>query len=137
MRTRHLVIHTDGGARGNPGPAAIGVIIQEGGRVIDTIGRSIGSTTNNQAEYQAVVAALEYALAQQAAEVDLYCDSELVVKQLTGHYQLKNKELGPWYLKIHSLANQIGQVRYHLIRREENTPADTEVNRVLDQELLA
>lgn len=131
---KHLTIHTDGGARGNPGPAAIGVVIAEAGRVVDTIARVIGSATNNQAEYQAVHAALVYAHDHGATSVDIFADSELIVKQLRGQYKVKNKELAPWFIKTTAAANAIGRVRYHAIRREENTAADELVNAALDSD---
>lgn len=132
MTKRFLVIHTDGGARGNPGPAAIGAVIVEHGQVIHTISQTIGLATNNQAEYQAVHAALQYAANHGAHRVDLYGDSELIIKQLRGEYKVKNKEFGPWFIKIQSLVNQIGQVTFTAIRREQNQPADVLVNRALD-----
>lgn len=132
MTEKHYTIHTDGGARGNPGPAAIGVVIEQGGQVVERIAKCIGSTTNNQAEYQAVHAALQYVQPHAPASIDLYADSELVVKQLRGEYKVKNKELAPWYIKIISLANQIGRVNYHTIRREQNAAADALVNEALD-----
>lgn len=130
-----LTIHTDGGARGNPGPAAIGIVIESNGHVIRQISSPIGETTNNQAEYQAVHAALIAARELGATQVDLYADSELVVKQLRGEYKLKNKELGPWFLKIQALVNQIGAVRFQAIRREDNAQADALVNQTLDEQL--
>jgi ribonuclease HI len=136
MTEKYFTIHTDGGARGNPGPAAIGAVIEYNGKVIERIAKCIGATTNNQAEYQAVHAALHFAQQHGASKVDLYADSELVVKQLRGEYKVKNKELAPWYIKIISLANHIGQVHYHTIRREENTAADALVNKALDRQAL-
>ena len=133
MSDRHLVIHTDGGARGNPGPAALGVVIESDGQIIKTIGEYLGEATNNQAEYQAVHAALFFAVEHGATSVDLYSDSELIVKQLRGEYKVKNKELGPWFLKVHELANKIGRVRWFSIPREENTAADAQVNQALDE----
>ncbi len=135
MIDRHYRIHTDGGARGNPGPSAIGAVIEEHGLVIERIARTIGTATNNQAEYQAVYAALLFAQQQGATVVDLYADSELIVKQLRGEYKIKNKDLAPWYIKIISLVNQIGPVHFHIIRREENTAADALVNQALDQQV--
>lgn len=130
---RHFIIHVDGGARGNPGPAAIGVVVEENEQVIHTISRTIGIATNNQAEYQAVYVALAYAKDAGATSLDLYGDSELIIKQLRGEYKIKNKELGPWAVKIHSLVNQIGQVTFGAVPRNKNVPADVLVNRALDQ----
>lgn len=136
MNKRHYIIHTDGGARGNPGPAAIGVVIEQGGKVIKRLAEYIGETTNNQAEYQAVNAALNFAQQHGASAVDIFADSELVVRQLRGEYKVKNKELAPWYVKNISLANQIGRVDFHVIRREENLAADGLVNQALDRQAL-
>lgn len=133
MIGRHVIIHTDGGARGNPGPAAIGAVLESDGRTLETISRTIGETTNNQAEYQAVHAALTAALAHGATHVDLYADSELVVKQLRGEYKIKHQDLGPWAVRIHSLVNQIGRVSFHAISRDQNSRADALVNQALDQ----
>lgn len=127
------IMHTDGGARGNPGPAAIGVVIERDGRVIERLSRTIGETTNNQAEYQAVHAALEWAKQHGAQDVDLYADSELIVKQLRREYKIKNRELAPWFLNIQSLVNQIGVVRFHHVTRDHNAHADDLVNQALDR----
>jgi ribonuclease HI len=127
-----IVIHTDGGARGNPGPAAIGAVLESNGEIIQQISECIGKTTNNQAEYQAVHAALVAALQYGAKRVEVFCDSELVVKQIRGEYKVKNKELGPWYIKIHGLMQRIGSVTFTAIAREENELADALVNRALD-----
>ena len=130
--SKHLIIHTDGGARGNPGPAAIGAVIEMDGRVLKKISEYIGETTNNQAEYQAIHAALSFAIAAEAATVDLFSDSELVVRQLRGEYRVKNKELGPWYLKIHALTQRLDRVTWTAVPREQNLAADALVNRALD-----
>ncbi len=131
--TKHLTIYTDGGSRGNPGPAAIGAVIRDGETVVKTISRTIGETTNNQAEYQAVHASLEVAKELGAETIDFFCDSELVVKQIRGEYKMKNKDLGVWYVKIHSLINQFSKVTFTNIPREQNTAADALVNQALDQ----
>ncbi len=133
MPEKHFVIHVDGGARGNPGPAAIGVVVEHNQQVIHTISQTIGVKTNNQAEYQAVFEALTFARDQRATSVELYGDSELIIKQLRGEYKIKNKDLGPWAVKIHSLVNQIGRVTFTAVLRNKNVPADTLVNRALDQ----
>lgn len=132
MTDMHYIIHTDGGARGNPGPAAIGIVIVGPGNTTERVRRYIGETTNNQAEYQAVHAALNWAREHGATNVDLYADSELIVKQLRGEYKVKNRELAPWFLKCQALVNAIGRVRFHVIRREENAAADALVNEALD-----
>lgn len=126
-------IHTDGGARGNPGPAAIGVVITAPGQPAVTIKRTIGSTTNNQAEYQAVHAALAWVHEHGGGDVELYADSELIVKQLRGEYKVKNQELGTWFIKCRALVNALGRVRFHAIARTDNAQADALVNQALDE----
>jgi ribonuclease HI len=133
MNTNLYTIHTDGGARGNPGPAAIGAVIEQSGVLVHRISQTIGHTTNNQAEYQAVHAALTWVQQQGGTDVDLYADSELIVKQLRGEYKVKNKDLAPWYIKCISLKNQIGKVKFNVVRREQNTAADALVNEALDR----
>lgn len=129
---RRLTIHTDGGARGNPGPAAIGVVIRQGHAVVGRYGEYIGKTTNNQAEYRAVLAALEKAKSLGADEVDLFLDSELVVKQLKGEYKIKDKDLGPLFLAVWNLRQGFSRVTFSHIPREENHEADALVNKALD-----
>ncbi len=132
-----LVIYTDGGARGNPGPAAIGVVIQDSqGKTIKEVGRYLGEATNNQAEYQAVIVALEEAKKLQADQIDFYLDSELVVKQLNRHYKIKDKILGSLFIKVWNLKSQFRQVNFFHIPREQNKKADAIVNKVLDKHNL-
>lgn len=126
-------IHTDGGARNNPGPAAIGVIMTEDGQVVEAFGRFVGEhLTNNQAEYLAVEAALQRAKELGASEVRLYLDSELIASQLRGEYKVKNPELGKIFLRTRNLL--VGFTRYKIttIPREENAAADAKVNEALD-----
>ncbi len=133
MNDQHFIIHTDGGARGNPGPAAVGVVAAADGRVVARLSQTIGQTTNNQAEYQAVHLALTYARDHGAKTVDLYADSELIVKQLRGEFKIKNKDLAPWFVKIQALVNAIGRVHFFAVPREENMAADALVNEALDR----
>lgn len=128
------LVHTDGGSRGNPGPAAIGAVIEADGAVVHTISQTIGHTTNNQAEYQAVHAALTWCRDHEGTVVNVMADSELVVKQLRGEYKMKNKDLAQWFIRVQSLINQIGRVTFTAIRREQNTAADALVNQALDAE---
>ena len=130
-----LVIHTDGGARGNPGPAGIGVVIaNEDGDLVEEYQGYIGETTNNQAEYQAVVRAFEL-LEQHTTEVlDFYLDSELVVKQLKGEYKVKNQDLAPLFVKIHNAQQKYKHVTFTHVRRAENAHADSLVNKALDEQ---
>lgn len=126
-------IHSDGGARGNPGPAAIGVVISCSGKVIATISKCIGETTNNQAEYQAVIAGLEKALELKVKDVECILDSELVVKQLNHEYKVKNKELASLFVKAYNISLNFNKVVFRHVRREENKAADRLVNQALDK----
>ena len=104
MKVKKVVIFTDGAAEPNPGPAAIGAVIKDTqGKLIAQISRRIGTTTNNQAEYRAVIAALEEALKLGATHVKLNSDSELVVRQITGIYRVKKAELKPLYRQVKQL----------------------------------
>jgi len=130
--TKKVVIFTDGASRGNPGPAAIGAMItDEQGKSITSISRPIGRTTNNQAEYQAIIAALESALSLGASQVDLRSDSELAVKQIKGRYRVKKASLRPFYLKVMQLASQFEIFNITHIPREENKEADRLANMAL------
>ena len=130
-----LIINTDGGSRGNPGPAAIGVVIKkENGEVVFEKGKKIGETTNNQAEYQALVFALEKAFELGAAEVACFLDSELVVKQCKGEYKVKDAGLSAQYLKVHNLLIKFKKVTFTHVRREKNAEADALLNAALDGE---
>lgn len=128
---KKFIIHTDGGARGNPGPAGIGAILKFNGQT-ETISHYIGEATNNVAEYSAVIAALEKAVELDAEEVDLYLDSELVQQQLMGNYRVKNVELGKLFVKVYNLQQKIKKIKYIHIPREENKQADRLVNEALD-----
>lgn len=133
MHYAKLTIHTDGGARGNPGPAGIGVVIaDEKGSVIKEVAEYIGETTNNQAEYKAVVRAMEEAKKIGAGELDFYLDSELVVKQLKREYKVKNKELAPLFIKIFNRVQDFKKVSFTHVPRERNWHADSLVNKAID-----
>jgi len=133
MRYTKLTIYTDGGARGNPGPAGIGAVIyNENKKVVKEISEYIGETTNNQAEYKACLRAMEEAKKLKATELDFYLDSELVVKQLKREYKVKNKELAPLFIKIYNLSQQFKKVSFTHVRREFNKEADRLVNEALD-----
>lgn len=127
-------IYSDGGARGNPGPAAIGVVIYQNKKVITTIARCIGETTNNQAEYQAIIAGLEKVLELQGQEIECFLDSELVVKQLRHEYKVKNKDLASLFVKAHNLSLQFKKISFKHIPREDNKAADKLVNQALDSQ---
>lgn len=128
------ILRTDGGARGNPGPAGIGAVVERAdtGEVVETISRYLGHATNNQAEYQAVIAGLEACLARGAKQVEVLADSELLVRQANGEYKVKNAGLGQLFLKMKRLEAQIGRVRYRHVRREQNTAADALANQAMD-----
>lgn len=129
-----LIIHTDGGSRGNPGPSGLGVFItDEKKNVVLEHGRYLGVTTNNQAEYRAVIDALEHAHKLGADEIDVYMDSELLVRQLNGQYRVKNAGLAPLYLQVHNLTTRFKKVRFTHVRREYNKDADRLVNQAIDR----
>jgi len=123
MSVKRLIIYTDGASRGNPGPSAIGVVIRdEQGRVIAKISEAIGRTTNNRAEYFALIAGLEEALRLGAERVDLRMDSELIVRQLTGKY--RSKELKALHKQTHQLLLKFKSYSIQHIPRERNKEAD-------------
>lgn len=132
--SQKAIIHTDGGARGNPGPAAIGAVIEIGDKTY-TFKKYIGETTNNQAEYKAVVLALEKAKELGVEEVDLFLDSELVQQQLVQKYKVKNADLAPLFVKVWNLALGFKKVKYTHVRRNDNKAADKLVNQALDEYL--
>jgi probable phosphoglycerate mutase len=126
-------LFTDGGARGNPGPAAYGYVIEgEDGTVLAAHGERIGVATNNVAEYRALIAGLEKALELAVPEVEVVSDSELLVKQMNGEYRVKNAALQQLSLQASRLAREIGRVSYTAVRREHNELADRLVNEALD-----
>ncbi|HET7568946.1 MAG TPA: ribonuclease HI family protein [Gaiellaceae bacterium] len=130
MRAR---LFTDGGARGNPGPAAYGYVLEaEDGTVLAAHGEAIGIATNNVAEYSALIAGLEKALELRVPALEVVSDSELMVKQMTGVYRVKNEALRELSLRAARLARQVGEVRYTAVRREHNELADRLVNEALD-----
>lgn len=131
-----LIIHSDGGSRGNPGPGAIGVVItNEAGEIVHKISHYIGRTTNNQAEYQAILSGLEAAKKLKADSVDCFLDSELVVKQLRHEYKVKDKDMASLFVKVHNLSLQFKKITFTHIRREQNKEADRLVNEALDKKL--
>ncbi len=131
--SKKLITYTDGGARGNPGPAAIGVVVMDAERkVIESFGKYIGHKTNNQAEYLALLAAVEKVRDMGASEVTCYLDSELVVKQMNREYKVKNNELASIFVKVWNVATGFDRITYKHVRREQNKKADAEVNKALD-----
>ena len=131
--TKSLVIFTDGASRGNPGPAAIGAIVKdETGNNIASISQAIGHTTNNQAEYLAIIAALERAINLGASQVEVRSNSELVTRQLNGQYRVKKASLRPLYLKVKQLQGQLQGLTITCIPRQQNREADRLANLALD-----
>jgi ribonuclease HI len=129
-----VIINTDGASRGNPGPAAIGVAIRDSrGRLLESISRRIGVTTNNQAEYRAIIAGLEKAIGLGARRVLLRSDSELLVKQLKGQYKIKNAALRLLYQQVVKLAGPLGSFDIEYVPRERNAEADALANRAFDK----
>lgn len=132
----NFIIHTDGGARGNPGPAAIGVVIEENEKTIASFGKKIGETTNNVAEYTAVVEALKEISNKKlnVSSITFYLDSTLVVNQLNGLFKIKLPHLRELYMNVRGLEAEVGgEIRYHAIPREQNQRADALVNQALDE----
>jgi len=133
MNITKALVWVDGGARGNPGPAAIAAIIKdERERLITSLSRRIGIGTNNQAEYRALIAALEKAISLGARQVYVKSDSELMVKQLNGNYRVKNASLKPLYQKVQQLQSSLQEFTIAHIPRQQNREADRLVNRALD-----
>ena len=128
-------LSTDGGSRGNPGPAAYGFVLEaEDGTVLAAHGETIGIATNNVAEYSALIAGLKKAIELAVDEVDVISDSELLVKQMRGEYKVKNETLQDLVIQASRLARQLGAVTYTAVRREHNELADRLVNEALDAE---
>jgi len=133
-------MYSDGGARGNPGPAGAGVYIEDGeGNVVKKIAKFLGKRTNNWAEYEAVILGLE-ALKRQfgnklaSMDIELRMDSELIVRQLTGIYKVRNKDLLAQYIRIRALrAEDFPNIRIKHVRREQNKEADKLANEAMDR----
>jgi ribonuclease HI len=127
-------LYTDGGARGNPGPAAYAYVLEaDDGTVLDARGETIGIATNNVAEYRALVEGLEAAVRAGVDELEVVSDTELVVKQMRGEYRVKNAALRELSLEAARRAREIGRVTYRAVRRESNELADRLVNEALDR----
>ncbi len=135
--SKKIIIHTDGGARGNPGPAAIGIVITIGNNTKE-YGEKIGSTTNNVAEYKAVIFALKKAKQllgkknTKLYEAEIHTDSELLAKQINGLYRIKDKDLGLLFIEIWNLKQDFKKVTISHVPRESNRGADKLVNQSLD-----
>ena len=138
-RTEKIIVYTDGGSRGNPGSAALGVVIKdEVGHTLKSYGKSLGVATNNEAEYSAVVSALQKLKALFGKEkikdmdVEVRMDSELVKKQLNGEYKIEEERLFPFFIKVWNLKMDFGVISFRHIPREQNREADALVNKALD-----
>jgi ribonuclease HI len=128
-----LILRTDGAARGNPGPSSAGVVVEDAhGRALVRKGVLLGRGTNNEAEYRALIAALEEAKVLGAREVEARADSQLMVMQITGHYRVKAANLKPLYAKVRGLLASFERWRVVHVPREENREADRLANRALD-----
>lgn len=134
MSYEKLIIYADGGARGNPGPAGVGAVLydEQNNRVAE-VSEYLGEATNNQAEYNAVIAGLKKAKQLGAKEVRLYLDSELVCQQLNQKFKIKNKNLALLFVKIWNLSIGFKKVTYQHIRRELNKEADRLANLAMDK----
>ncbi len=130
----HVKLYTDGGARGNPGPAAAGVVLvaADDGVVLHEEGLYLGTATNNVAEYRALLAGLTAAERIGAVEVDAFSDSELMVRQMIGKYRVKNEGLKPLHAEASQRSSRFDRCDFHHVRRERNTRADALVNQALD-----
>jgi len=137
---KKIIIYTDGGSRGNPGPAAIGVVFcNEKNQIIKKYGEYLGDNfTNNEAEYRAVIFALKKFKAlfskelAKNSEITIMSDSELLVKQLNGEYKILDPKIQPLFLEVWNLKFDFGVLKFKLIKREKNKEADQLVNEVLD-----
>jgi len=131
---RSWILRCDGGARGNPGPAASGYVLEDPqGQVVEARGQYLGPATNNVAEYRALIAGLEAAVRLGATPLRVCMDSELVVRQMTGEYRVKNAGLIPLNEEAHRLAARIRPLEFRAVRRAENAEADRLVNEALDR----
>jgi ribonuclease HI len=131
-----LVIHVDGGARGNPGPSAIGVVVSDSeGAVLEEVAERIGVATNNVAEYRALLKGLERAAALGASEIELVNDSELVARQITGAYKVKHPAMKPLHAEAVAALGQFERWRIRSVPRAQNARADELVNLALDGDM--
>ena len=128
-----MVVNVDGGSRGNPGPAAVGVVVQDAdGGVLEEVGKRIGDATNNVAEYRAVLLGIERALALGATELELIGDSELIVRQVKGEYKVKDASLRELHGEVNRALVPLESWAIRHVRREANAEADRLVNEALD-----
>lgn len=126
------IVYTDGGSRGNPGPAGIGAVITRNGKSVASISEFLGVTTNNVAEYTALIKALEKSLDCGIEKVEVRTDSELMVRQMKGEYRVKNEGLKPLFQKAQALKNRFASFAIVHVRREYNKEADRLANQAMD-----
>jgi len=133
VTTGQAVLRTDGGARGNPGPAGAGFVLEDAsGARLSSGGRYLGETTNNVAEYEALIWGLEVADSLGVRRLRVLCDSELVVRQINGVYRVKHENLKPLFARTRSLLERFGSWEVVHVRREQNVAADALVNEAID-----
>ena len=132
MKNKRLIIYADGASRGNPGPAGAGAVIIEGRKKVKELSRYLGETTNNVAEYNAVIMALEAALAMKADEVLIRVDSELVVKQLNGEYRVKDEEIRKLFEKVLGILRIFSHFEVRHVGRAGNKDADKLANKAIN-----
>jgi ribonuclease HI len=128
-----LTVNVDGGARGNPGPAAIGVVVRnDDGAIVEEMGETIGVATNNVAEYKALLRGIELAAAQGASEVELIGDSELIVRQIEGRYKVKHADMKELHARAKAVLADFDSWSIRHVKRAQNADADRLVNEALD-----
>jgi ribonuclease HI len=131
-----LRIHTDGAARGNPGPAGAGAVLLDGdGNIVARAGRFLGRATNNVAEYEGVLLGLRHAAELGATDVEILTDSELLVRQIAGRYRVRAPHLKPLFEEVQALLRRFERHAVRHVRREENAEADAMANRAIDERL--
>lgn len=131
-----IVVHIDGASRGNPGPAAYGVVVETAeGAPVAAFSKFLGRATNNAAEYEALLAALDYALANQHRRLWVFCDSELIARQIEGRYKVKSSDLKPLYDRARAEIARLESFRIRHVPRAQNAPADRLANQALDAAL--
>lgn len=130
---KEVKVYTDGASRGNPGPAAIGMVFYSSSdEIVEEHKEKLGNQTNNYAEYMAVIRALEMGVAQQVHKMSFYCDSQLLVRQMIGQYKVKAPQIKELFLKAQELVKKLEAVEFHHVRREFNKEADALANQALD-----
>ena len=132
-RDDHLIAHIDGGARGNPGPAGYGVVVKDSkGKKLAELSRFLGRRTNNYAEYSALLAALQYSLEVGCKALQVYSDSELLVKQMRGEYKMRSPDLRPLFREAQTMLEKLEWFRIAYVPREQNREADHLANQAMD-----